>query len=105
MLYLLQRFLGIAVLDILRDKKMDNSFQASLRENTPWKEASNRVLTLAFALLSCRTLDGALSDSFLLCKNRLMPPLTELLGSPVTVLGMRIGSLFGIFSVYCSEVT
>lgn len=69
------------MLDILRDKKMDNSFQASLREDTPWKEASNRVLTLAFALLSCRTLDGALSDSFLLCKNRLMPPPTELLGS------------------------
>lgn len=66
-------------------------------KDTPQKEAGNRV-TLAFALLSYKTLDGgAPSDSFLLCKNRLMPPPAELLGLPVTVLGMRMGSLFGIF--------
>lgn len=46
MLCLIQRFLGIIVLDIVKDKKMDKSFQASEGKDTPQKEAGNRV-TLA----------------------------------------------------------
>lgn len=61
-------------------------------------EACITEVTLAFVLLSCGTLDGALSANFFLCKNKIIPPSRA--AEPTNLSARREDGLIVMFSVF-----
>lgn len=62
------------MLDVRQKNRQFIPAPLSEGKDTPWREAYGTGVTLAFALLSRGTLDGALSASSLPCMNKMMSP-------------------------------